>query len=700
MSRLTCALRQPLPRPAPSPPPIRACPVFGRSSMAWRPLGAAAAAGRAQATVAESLHLLSFPPGTSEVSAPAAAEALTGAGLAALLPSPASCAAGRCRVSHRAPVLTPLGRRAHHRCHPCCRRRWRSWWTACGRCSMWRQAPSVASQGRSPSLPFRPVAAPRRQPRRRRRPPTPTPSSSATPAPPAWSGSRRSFGCSWCSGDPAHRTAQARLLPWPQPAPAPLPACPLSLAALPPRCLAAPLPAPARPLCPRRCLPACTPSPAIDPPPLPVPPACCACCPCPDVLPSGGTVGHTAPPALPCPALPPAAMSTLNFLGCVPNELEAIFRRGGEWEAGLELVVALGVQVRGGWCVCRRDGGGGAGARWCVCVCVRVRLGSLGGRHTARAAGWGREACRWGAAARCRCRRAGAARAPLARPTSSLLPCHPHPLSRTSPALQEGSGDGDAEEFLSLAQQLALSSAFGAVQCSHGRCLSPPRHGAGGGGGQQQEGADGGAAAPAGAAPVLGAPDRMLLARFQQEQQLRDFLACPPIAALLEVGWGGGAGWRCQCDAGCGLNVGRGSCFGVFLPVPGFPGCRAWGIGLPACPPPHLPTCLHACPHTRLPPTFRASPSACWPAGQQAAAAACAVELRAGGRPQRQQHQQPGGGRPAVVGELVHPHRTTLDHACHAPNAGVLVGSLCARAWPGPGLPALPWRPTRSAIHF
>lgn len=42
-----------------------------------------------------------------------------------------------------------------------------------------------------------------------------------------------------------------------------------------------------------------------------------------------------------------AAISTLNFLGSVPNELEAIFRRGGEWEAGLELAAGLALQVCG-----------------------------------------------------------------------------------------------------------------------------------------------------------------------------------------------------------------------------------------------------------------------------------------------------------------------------------------------------------------
>ena len=43
----------------------------------------------------------------------------------------------------------------------------------------------------------------------------------------------------------------------------------------------------------------------------------------------------------------PAGITTLNFRGCVPNELEAIFRRGPEWGEGLELVLAAALQVGG-----------------------------------------------------------------------------------------------------------------------------------------------------------------------------------------------------------------------------------------------------------------------------------------------------------------------------------------------------------------
>ena len=51
----------------------------------------------------------------------------------------------------------------------------------------------------------------------------------------------------------------------------------------------------------------------------------------------------------------PAGISTINFQGRVPNELEAIFRRGSEWEAGVELVVALALQASRRLCL-RRQG--------------------------------------------------------------------------------------------------------------------------------------------------------------------------------------------------------------------------------------------------------------------------------------------------------------------------------------------------------
>lgn len=49
-----------------------------------------------------------------------------------------------------------------------------------------------------------------------------------------------------------------------------------------------------------------------------------------------------------------AGISTVNFQGCVPNELEAIFRRGSEWEAGVELVVALALQASRWLCPTRQ----------------------------------------------------------------------------------------------------------------------------------------------------------------------------------------------------------------------------------------------------------------------------------------------------------------------------------------------------------
>lgn len=89
---------------------------------------------------------------------------------------------------------------------------------------------------------------------------------------------------------------------------------------------------------------------------------------------------------------------------------------------------------------------------------------------------------------------------------------------------QAGASEGDADEFLSLTQQLALSAAFGAVQCSFGRCL----------GATHAPLAEAAAGLPT-AAPSLATPDYVLLARFQDEQLLRNFLECPPLAALLEV---------------------------------------------------------------------------------------------------------------------------------------------------------------------
>lgn len=78
----------------------------------------------------------------------------------------------------------------------------------------------------------------------------------------------------------------------------------------------------------------------------------------------------------------------------------------------------------------------------------------------------------------------------------------------------------EGDEFLSLTQQLALSSAFGAVQFSFGPVDST-----------QQSGGDAQAQQGQAEQPQ---PDLLLLARFQEEQQLQLFLECPPVAALLE----------------------------------------------------------------------------------------------------------------------------------------------------------------------
>lgn len=101
---------------------------------------------------------------------------------------------------------------------------------------------------------------------------------------------------------------------------------------------------------------------------------------------------------------------------------------------------------------------------------------------------------------------------------------HTGPLNPALPTPQQGGASlADAEEFLSLTQQLALSSAFGAVQCSYGPVQSLQHSGEGGGaaGGQLPE-------------AQWEQPDVVALVRFQDQAQLQQFLACPPVAALLE----------------------------------------------------------------------------------------------------------------------------------------------------------------------
>lgn len=123
------------------------------------------------------------------------------------------------------------------------------------------------------------------------------------------------------------------------------------------------------------------------------------------------------------------------------------------------------------------------------------------------------------------------------------MPAHPLPPPIRGPPSQGGSSEGDASEFLVLTQQLAVSSAFGAVQCSYGPCLSVQR------GGGAVGGAQAGQEEPQAAQQLPDQqPDMMLLVRFQDESQLQAFLDCPPVAALLEVRPGG----RAMCTTGLG----------------------------------------------------------------------------------------------------------------------------------------------------
>lgn len=120
---------------------------------------------------------------------------------------------------------------------------------------------------------------------------------------------------------------------------------------------------------------------------------------------------------------------------------------------------------------------------------------------------------------------------PASHERTLFLSFHPpHP----GPACTQGSASqADADEFLSLMQQVAVSSAFGAVQCSYGRCeeLAPAQQAGAIGGGSHAE----------------QRPDVLVLARFQEAAQLQQFLACPPVAALLEVRatWAGMASTTC-----------------------------------------------------------------------------------------------------------------------------------------------------------
>jgi hypothetical protein len=120
-----------------------------------------------------------------------------------------------------------------------------------------------------------------------------------------------------------------------------------------------------------------------------------------------------------------STVATVSFSSLIPSELEAIFRRGSEWDEGYEMAVAL--------------------------------------------------------------------------------------------KLQPGSNEEDAVEFLDLTQQLATSSAFGAVQSGAGKCSSVVEHGS-----ESSESSN------------STIPDYMMLVRFQTKEQLTAFIQCPAVAAVLE----------------------------------------------------------------------------------------------------------------------------------------------------------------------
>lgn len=124
-----------------------------------------------------------------------------------------------------------------------------------------------------------------------------------------------------------------------------------------------------------------------------------------------------------------AGVVTLQFSVFVPNELEAIFQRGGEWAAGYEFMAGLA---------------------------------EVGGNSTE-----------------------------------------------------------DVLEFLNLTQQLASSSAFGAVQSCAGRCTDVTMDMSS-------------RAATEATPPTFTRPEYMLTTRFETKEQLDAFVACPPLTALLQ----------------------------------------------------------------------------------------------------------------------------------------------------------------------
>ncbi len=93
-----------------------------------------------------------------------------------------------------------------------------------------------------------------------------------------------------------------------------------------------------------------------------------------------------------------------------------------------------------------------------------------------------------------------------------------------------------------MLQQLAESSAFGAVQAAQGPCSALQQidgePGEAGMDPSSSSSSSAGSAGGRGASPAAGfAVDYVLMARFQMQEQLQEFLACPPVAALLQVVW-------------------------------------------------------------------------------------------------------------------------------------------------------------------
>ncbi len=116
-----------------------------------------------------------------------------------------------------------------------------------------------------------------------------------------------------------------------------------------------------------------------------------------------------------------------------------------------------------------------------------------------------------------------------------------------------------------MLQQLAESSAFGAVQAAQGPCTAV----------QQMDGEPAASLAPSGgrsgssaAGSAAFAADYVLMARFQLQEQLQDYLGSPPVAALLQVGQG---------FLSLASRLEHGLCSPAFRPLANLPAMRGKG---------------------------------------------------------------------------------------------------------------------------